>query len=150
MIDRALGSADTTRDGETLFLLDQWLQRPRRDPTIDDTKLVPVCSGQACSPIPIPLRVPTDFLWQRSPFQLSGGGSGIIEGAGIDYILPYWMARYFNVATYFAVTSPAPGAIASLYGTGLSNVTSLTVPRTRRGLSVPLRSRTFQPGKSTS
>jgi hypothetical protein len=127
MIDRALNTADTTRDGETLFLLDQWLKRPRRDPYVDDTDLVPVCGGQSCTPIPVPLRVPTDFLWQRSPFQLSGGGSGVIEGAGIDYILPYWMARYYNVATYFEVQSAEPGAIASLYGTGLSAVTSLTV-----------------------
>ena len=32
-------------------------------------------------------------------FQLDGGGSGLIEGAGIDYILPYWMARYYNVVS---------------------------------------------------
>jgi hypothetical protein len=31
------------------------------------------------------------------PFQLSGGGDGIIETAGVDYILPYWMARYYRV-----------------------------------------------------
>ena len=42
-------------------------------------------------------RVPTDFLWQRNPFDLVGGGSGKIESAGIDYILPYWMARYYGV-----------------------------------------------------
>jgi hypothetical protein len=127
LIDRALNGPDAARDGEALFLLDQWLKRPRRDPTVDDSNLVPVCGGQACTPIPVPLRVPTDFLWQRSPFQLSGGGSNIIEGAGIDYILPYWMARYYGTATYFAVQSAAPGAIASLYGTGLGNVTALTV-----------------------
>jgi uncharacterized protein (TIGR03437 family) len=127
MIDRALNNPDTIRDGATLFMLDQWLKRPRRDPTVDDTKLVPVCGGQACTPLAVPLRVPTDFLWQRSPYQLSGGGSGIIEGAGIDYILPYWMARYYGAATYFAVQSAAPGAIASFYGTGLGSVTSLMV-----------------------
>jgi hypothetical protein len=127
MIDRALNTADTSRDGATLFMLTQWLKRPSRDPYTDDTKLVPVCNGQACTPLAIPLRVPTDFLWQRTPYQLTGGGSGVIEGAGIDYILPYWMARYYNVATYFEVSSPAPGAIASLYGTGLGAVTSLTV-----------------------
>lgn len=27
------------------------------------------------------------------------GGSGLIETAGIDYILPYWMARYYNVVS---------------------------------------------------
>jgi hypothetical protein len=48
-------------------------------------------------------RIPTDFLWQRDPFQLTGGGSGVIEGAGIDYILPYWMSRYYGV-----IPAPAP------------------------------------------
>ena len=57
------------------------------------------CGDQACNPIPVPDRVTTDYLWQRSPFQLSGGGSGRIENAGIDYILPYWMGRYYGVIT---------------------------------------------------
>ena len=38
----------------------------------------------------------TDFLWQRSPFLLSGGGDGTVQGSGIDFILPYWMARYYG------------------------------------------------------
>jgi hypothetical protein len=42
-------------------------------------------------------RVRTDFLWQRSPFLLFGGGAGTIKGNGIDFILPYWMARYYGV-----------------------------------------------------
>ena len=42
-------------------------------------------------------RVRTDFLWQRSPFQASGGGDGFIETAGIDFTLPYWMARVYGV-----------------------------------------------------
>ena len=41
----------------------------------------------------------TDFLWQRGPWQLSGGGAGLTETAGVDYILPYWMARYYGVVT---------------------------------------------------
>jgi hypothetical protein len=45
------------------------------------------------------MQVRTDFLWQRSPFLLFGGGEGLIEGPGIDYILPYWMARYYGVLT---------------------------------------------------
>lgn len=40
-------------------------------------------------------RVNTDFLWQRSPFQLYGGGEGLTETAAIDYILPYWMSRWY-------------------------------------------------------
>jgi hypothetical protein len=42
-------------------------------------------------------RVRTDFLWQRSPFLLYGGGSARIEAPGIDYLLPYWMGRYYGV-----------------------------------------------------
>jgi hypothetical protein len=47
--------------------------------------------------IPVDQRVTTDFLWQRSPFQLFGGGGGFIENPGIDFILPYWMARFYGV-----------------------------------------------------
>ena len=97
MIDRVVHGADSKRDAETAIFLDQWLQRPRRDVPVDLNGVVPVCGDQACDPIPIPLRVPTDFLWQRSPFQLTGGGDGLIEGAGIDYILPYWMARFYGI-----------------------------------------------------
>jgi len=72
-----------------------------RDATVwvDLTNSVPTCDiGQrACTPIPVAQRITTDFIWQRSPFQLQGGGLGAIEGAGIDYILPYWMSRYYKI-----------------------------------------------------
>ena len=97
MIDRVIHGANSHRDADTGVFLDQWLQRPRRDVAVDLHGVVPVCGDQACDPIPIPLRVPTDFLWQRNPFQLAGGGDGLIETAGIDYILPYWMARYYGI-----------------------------------------------------
>lgn len=44
----------------------------------------------------------TDFLWQRNPFSVGGSHSdneeykGTKQHAGIDYTLPYWMARYFG------------------------------------------------------
>jgi hypothetical protein len=47
--------------------------------------------------VPVVLRPPSDYLWQRNPFQVSGGSYEIIENAGIDYILPYWMGRYYGV-----------------------------------------------------
>ncbi len=100
MIDRAITGPDPTRDANTLTYLNEWLVRPRRDPFVDLRNTLPACGApdRACEPIPIPLRVTTDFLWQRSPFLLFGGGDGRIEGPGIDYILPYWMARYYDVA----------------------------------------------------
>ncbi|HZU28449.1 MAG TPA: hypothetical protein VFA04_23185 [Bryobacteraceae bacterium] len=130
MIDRALQGPNTARDDETIALLGQWLQKPRRDFSVNLAASVPVCGGEACQPIPVPLRPPTDFLWQRDPFQLSGGGSGSIESAGIDYILPYWMARYYGVLPAPYVQSSAgvslavaPGALATIYGSGLPAAT---------------------------
>src|SRR5260370_39776446 len=92
-VDRALQGANTTRDAEMTTLLDQWLQRPKRDPYVDVSSTVQVCGKAACQPVPVPLRPTTDFVWQRDPFQLAGGGFGTVEGAGVDYILPYWMGR---------------------------------------------------------
>jgi uncharacterized protein (TIGR03437 family) len=130
-IDRALNGASAARDAETLLLLEQWLERPRRDPFVDVSRQVAVCGTQACQPVPVPLRPPSDFLWQRSPFQLSGGTGGTIETAGIDYILPYWMARYYGVTQQFTVQSAAapvaglaPESIGSLFGSNLANETA--------------------------
>jgi hypothetical protein len=99
MIDRALNGPDAARDADTPAYLFQWLQRSRRDFFVDHRGQYSSCVSpdQSCDPLPIPQRVPADFLWQISPFQLDGGGSGLIEGAGIDYILPYWMGRYYGV-----------------------------------------------------
>ena len=98
LIARAVDGPDVRRDGETRQLLKDWLQRPRRDFWVDNRGLYVACGdNRACEALPLGARVTTDFLWQRSPFQLSGGGSGRIESAGIDYTLPYWMARYYGV-----------------------------------------------------
>jgi hypothetical protein len=98
MIDRALQGPHSGRDADTRAFLEAWLLRPRRDAWVDWRGTYAACGeNRACEPIPITERVRTDFLWQRSPFLLYGGGGGKIETAGIDYILPYWMARYYGV-----------------------------------------------------
>ena len=61
------------------------------------TDSIQILSRRLSLPVPIERRPCTDFVWQRSPFLLFGGGTGRIEGAGIDYLLPYWMARYHGV-----------------------------------------------------
>jgi uncharacterized protein (TIGR03437 family) len=139
MVDAALHGPNATRDAETRLLLDQWLQRPRRDLHVDNTGKYASCGDptQACQPIPVPDRPTTDFLWQRSPYQLANNdGSNIIEGAGIDYILPYWMARYYQVlapdnlregsAASYAPTL-APDSIATVKGLNAAWTSGLTV-----------------------
>src|SRR5262249_39359319 len=128
--DRALNDPDTTRDRGILAMLDQWLLRPRRNPYMDLRQTVAACGDRACAPIPVAMRPPTDFLWQRDPFQLAGGGAGTIETAGIDYILPYWIARYYQVNAAFTVQSSASGSVlvapdslASIYGSQLAGTT---------------------------
>jgi len=131
MIDHALRGANNF-DAEVRPLLDQWLLRPKRDPYIDDSDVVKNCSsGEACSPVPVPIRPTTDFLWQRDPFQLVGGADDTIECAGIDYILPYWMGRYYGVIPADTVQSAAaieytvpPASIASFYGVNLAPTTA--------------------------
>jgi uncharacterized protein (TIGR03437 family) len=149
MIDRALNGPDATRDAETRSLLDQWLQRPVRDEYVTLTGY-PVCGSEACQPVPVPVRPPTDFLWQRDPFLLAGGGYGTTERAGIDYLLPYWMGRYYGVIQESTVQSAAapsgaisPGSIASLYGTNLASgtgqATSQPLPTTLSGTTLSIK-----------
>jgi hypothetical protein len=108
IVDRALGAVNPARDAELLALLGQWLQRPRRSTYVDLTSMLPMCGAQACSVVPVVLRPPSDSLWQRNPFQVSGGSYNSIENAGIDYILPYWMGRYYGVIAPDPVPPVAP------------------------------------------
>ena len=127
VIDRAIIGPNATRDAETIRLMAQWLERPRRDFYVDLRGKYKACGDdRACDPIPVAERVRTDFLWQRSPYLLYGGGSGRIETPGIDFILPYWMGRFYGldfaplaVSAASAAGPIAPDSIASLFGAGM-------------------------------
>ncbi len=150
MIDRALNGPNPARDAETKALLEQWLLRPRRDFPVDLRGKVAACGTDvACRPIPVPQRITTDFLWQRSPFQMVCGGDGLIETAGIDYILPYWMARYYGVvddapravSAASGAALVAPEAIASIFGSDLAptvQAAGLPLPLSLGGVSLLL------------
>jgi hypothetical protein len=109
MIDYVVkGIPNATRDGDTRRFLDLWVLRTRRDDPVDRSgevdangqPLYPACGPNlACSPLPVDKRPTNDFLWQRDPYVLSNGGSGLVEFPGIDFILPYWMARQYGVMT---------------------------------------------------
>lgn len=98
MIEHALDGPDETRDAQTNEYLGLWLNRPRRDYFVNHGTDYGVCGeDRTCLVVPVDKRVNTDFLWQRSPFLRYGGGAGTVETAAIDYLLPYWMGRYYGV-----------------------------------------------------
>ena len=100
MIDRALRGVNGRRDSDTRDFLGLWLQRSRRDYYTDVSNKYAVCgTNKACDIVAVNDRPNTDFLWQRSPQLLFGGDDGTIETAAIDYLLPYWMGRYYGVLT---------------------------------------------------
>jgi hypothetical protein len=100
MIDTAVNGPRPDRDARVRANLAAWLERPQRNFWIDLRPEFAACGdNRACDVVPVSRRTPTDFLWQRSPFQLYGGLFGTIGSAGIDYILPYWMARHHGVIT---------------------------------------------------
>lgn len=156
MITSALEGPDATRDSQTVSFLNGWLLRPTRNVAVNLEGQFPSCGSadEACEPVPVPERPTTDFLWQRDPFELTGSGDGSTESAGIDYILPYWMARYYGLITSASVvnaalpsitlasTTVAPESIASLYGSNLATGTeaapTLPLPQSLAGASVSI------------
>jgi hypothetical protein len=56
--------------------------------------------GDACAvplardALPPSLRDYEDFLWQRNPYQLGGGGGGDTQSPGLDLTESYWLARH--------------------------------------------------------
>jgi hypothetical protein len=59
--------------------------------------LIPVTRTEAKYPIAVEKRCATDYLWQRDPFELDGGGDPHEQAPGVDLVLPYWMARYYKL-----------------------------------------------------
>lgn len=79
--------------------------------------LPPVSGKQglrAARPLPVGVRPPTDFLWQRSPTNLNGHEDAEVREPGIDYLTPYWMLRYFTEVVTPAST-PVPDYLGPAY-----------------------------------
>jgi uncharacterized protein (TIGR03437 family) len=151
MIDLALNGPNSTRDQQTVGYLNAWLTRASRDFTVDLRGTLPSCGtpDEACNPVPVAQRPNTDFLWQRDPFLLDAAGGGTIETSAIDYILPFWMARYYGIVNASSVVSAATGgaatapeSIASFYGanlaTGTAQATALPLPMNLGGASLQI------------
>ncbi|MHA1568018.1 MAG: hypothetical protein ACTSXZ_00990 [Alphaproteobacteria bacterium] len=53
---------------------------------------------QTKDPRPVKWRCPRSFMWQKTPYNIDcPGGDGTEVYPGIDYLLAYWMGRYYNL-----------------------------------------------------
>jgi len=53
---------------------------------------------QTLDPRPVRHRCPRSFMWQKSPYNITcPGGDGTEVYPGIDYMIAYWMGRYYNL-----------------------------------------------------
>lgn len=84
-----------------LWMVEQFPDAPLRDkkvqnsldPSIEVDSTHPEFSKY---PIPPSKRIPDMVIWHRGPFGLDGGEDSGEERTGCDYMLPYWMGRYYG------------------------------------------------------
>jgi hypothetical protein len=84
---------------------------------------------RSVTPLPVYDRPASDFIWQRDPFTLDGAW-GNAEEVGADYLLPYWMIRYYTEVhpAQHESLPPWPGPTGGVYSPGAIGVT-LPVPQ---------------------
>ena len=76
-------------------------EAPLRDRKVENSKdpsieINPEKTDEALYPLPSDKRPPDMVIWHRSPFALDGGADTGEERTGCDYLLPYWMGRYYG------------------------------------------------------
>jgi hypothetical protein len=129
---------------ENANLLTRWLRQPRRylthdlrsDPTIekvtytlpfDPNSLFPGAGIQQSTvmakyPIPVEKRISAGERWDRSPYSLHEdylwGPEARHEGESLDYLLPYWMARFYGAIPAPRVRGTVTGVSVSPAATG--------------------------------
>lgn len=79
------GQLEADAAGQTLTVPDPAAVQPGATPKL-----------RARDPLPVALRTPTDFLWQRPPTQLDGDEGPTHAAPGVDYLTPYWTIRYYT------------------------------------------------------
>jgi hypothetical protein len=56
----------------------------------------PACPGQSATAIDVGQRAPATFQWERQPWKLQDPGVPNRLYGGVDYLLAYWLGRYFD------------------------------------------------------
>ncbi|EXJ15996.1 hypothetical protein [Imhoffiella purpurea] len=62
------------------------------------------CPGISAVAVDVDERVPATFVWERHPWKLYDAGTPNLVYPGIDYLMAYWMGRYYGF-----IADDAPG-----------------------------------------
>ena len=95
------GEKDAEALYHSLYQVAVFPDPPLRDRKIENSKnpdieINPDKPDEALYPLPSHSRKPDMVIWHRSPFDLDGGVDSGEERTGCDYLLPYWMGRYYG------------------------------------------------------
>ena len=74
---------------------------PRTDRAVDlsgsdDVAADPAQDGWAAEALGIADRYPAPYAWDVNPYLLAGGADDGAEFSGVDYLLVYWLGRYYG------------------------------------------------------
>jgi hypothetical protein len=97
----ATGRRDPEAIWNSIWQMDVFPDAPLRDHVVrnsEDRSIEknPEQPTQALYPLPSNRRPPDMCIWHRSPYNLDGGEENGRERSGHDYMLPYWMGRYYG------------------------------------------------------
>ncbi|MCK5799228.1 MAG: hypothetical protein KAI47_18680 [Deltaproteobacteria bacterium] len=79
--------------------LAQFQEAPKIKRAVDNTGKYPAdshCPNMTKVATDVKDRSVSDFNWQRDPFTMGDSGVPSMVYPGIDYLLPYWMARHYG------------------------------------------------------
>lgn len=95
----AARGGDATAEEEAMQQLVLFPAGPRRKVRVSNPGVAPEpsCENIAVSAIDVDRRPANDYLWRTSPYLIDADcNQPWVEFSGLDYLLPYWMARYHS------------------------------------------------------
>ncbi len=97
----ATGRKDADAIMRVIWQLWMFVDAPLRDHYVENSsnpeiEVNPQHRTDALYPLPAHLHRPDMCMWHRSPYTLDGGADNGRERTGHDYLLPYWMGRYYG------------------------------------------------------
>ena len=95
------GQKDSSAIMKSIWQMDVFMDPPLKYRYIENSanpeiEINPESPTDALYPLPSNLRLPDMCIWHRSPYILDGGANSDAETSGHDYLLPYWMGRYYG------------------------------------------------------